>query len=263
MPTDKHHSLKPLSKRLMDLIFPPQCPVSGDVLSDHGFLSGPVWQSVNFIAAPFCQRCGIPFLVAAAEGAKCAACLAPDSYENKLISDKGLDHLRAVAGYDERSSSMVLGLKYADRHEVLETMVQMLQKAGKEYWEHDNIELVPVPLHRSRLQQRRFNQAALLAQRLATLIEVDVGLQTLKRRRATPQQQGLTAKARRRNVQGAFEVREQALDNIGNKHFVLIDDVLTTGSTMIECAKALKRAGASKVGGLVFARVVKDEIIAI
>ena len=123
--------------------------------------------------------------------------------------------------------------------------------------------IVPVPLHPGRLRQRRFNQSALLAKSLEKTAARPAILDLLERTRATPQQQGLTAKARERNVSGAFRIADIWKTKLKNRHVILIDDVLTTGSTLKACARTLKRAGASQVSGLVLARVVQDGVGAI
>ena len=116
--------------------------------------------------------------------------------------------------------------------------------------------LVPVPLHWRRLWGRRFNQAAALAQVAAAARGLPVLTRALTRRRATPQQVGLSRSERAVNVQGAFSVTQDGMAAIHGKRLVLVDDVLTSGATVDTCARALIRAGARNVDVLVFARVV-------
>src|SRR5262249_34836242 len=117
--------------------------------------------------------------------------------------------------------------------------------------------LVPVPLHWTRLWQRRFNQSAALARAIARQSTVRAADHLLARARATPPQFGLARNERAKNVQGAFEVPSTARVEVRNKKLVLIDDVLTTGATADACVKALLRAGAARVDVLVLARVVE------
>ena len=121
----------------------------------------------------------------------------------------------------------------------------------------DDVELiVPVPLHRWRLWRRRYNQAAVLGHRLARLNGKRFAPLLLRRRRHTPSQGAAgSAKARRRNVLGAFAVADP--DEVRNRNLLLVDDVFTTGATVESCARALKRAGAARVHVLTLARVVK------
>ena len=110
--------------------------------------------------------------------------------------------------------------------------------------------LVPVPLHRSRERVRGFNQAELIASRIG----LPIATRLLRRRKNTPSQTGLTRNERKRNLAGAFEIRGEAA---GCK-IILVDDVYTTGSTMNEIARTLKRAGAERVEVLTVARVASD-----
>lgn len=104
--------------------------------------------------------------------------------------------------------------------------------------------IVPVPLHRSRLRQRGYNQALELARPLATMLGIPLGYDVLVRTRDTSAQTELDRSARRRNVRGAFQRREDAALP---DHVALFDDVMTTGATLAECARVLKRAGVRRV----------------
>jgi ComF family protein len=118
--------------------------------------------------------------------------------------------------------------------------------------DHDLI--VPVPLHRDRLRWRGFNQSVPLARAVGKACGVRVDPLLLGRARATPPQVGLDAAARRRNVRGAFVVRQA--DRARGRRVLLVDDVMTTGATAHECARALRAAGATQVDALVLARAL-------
>ncbi|MCI5045193.1 MAG: ComF family protein [Aquisalinus sp.] len=245
-----------------DILLPPQCPVTGEHVIRHGELSPGAWQDISFISAPYCKTCGLPFEFAASPELICGACATLESYANSLISGKGLDKVRASMRYDDASADLILSLKYADRHDLVDGFGTLLVAASRDLL-LDKVDITPVPLHSGRLRQRKFNQAALLARSLADKTGSDLILDLLERHRATPQQQGLSAKARQRNVRSAFRIREKYRTSIDGGNFLLVDDVLTTGATLKECARVLKKAGASQVCAVVLARVVKDDVIAI
>jgi ComF family protein len=113
--------------------------------------------------------------------------------------------------------------------------------------------IVPVPLHPERLRQRGFNQAQLLAGIFFPERRQKLHLSLIQRLRATPPQTGLTGEMRRRNMKGAFGVT--APEQVAGRTVLLIDDVLTTGATVEECARVLQRAGAGDVQVLTLARV--------
>jgi ComF family protein len=115
--------------------------------------------------------------------------------------------------------------------------------------------VLPVPLHRSRLWKRRFNQAAFLAQPIAKGAGKAFATDILLRQLATRQQVGLNAEARRKNVRRAFAVPFEKQSLISGKTILLVDDVRTTGATLAACAVALKAAGAVRVNVLTFALV--------
>ena len=130
-----------------------------------------------------------------------------------------------------------------------------MHRAGSEVLAGADL-LVPVPLHWTRLFQRRYNQAALLAQAVRSAGGPEVAADWLVRRRRTPMQGHLGPAARERNVHGAFAMR--ARRSVAGKRAVIIDDVMTTGATVEkECARVLKRAGALSIGVLTLARALR------
>jgi ComF family protein len=131
-----------------------------------------------------------------------------------------------------------------------------LAKAGAELLADADL-IVPVPLYPARLWWRRFNQSAMLAQAVGRLTGVAVDCFLLKRVKRTASQVGLSADQRRRSVRGAFRVDRARRSRIRGRNVVVVDDVITTGATAEACARALKRAGATKVDVLALARAVE------
>jgi ComF family protein len=129
-----------------------------------------------------------------------------------------------------------------------------MHRAAAEFWGEADL-IMPVPLHRWRLFKRRYNQAALLAYNLAALGHKRYAPDTLVHHRATPSQGHLARKDRQKNVKGAFGLNPRYRDHMRARNVILVDDVLTTGSIMDECARLLLDSGAKTVNALVLARV--------
>ena len=124
--------------------------------------------------------------------------------------------------------------------------------------------IAPIPLHWRRLMARRFNQSAILAERIAAICGGRLERRLFTRKKSTPpQREAPSTEARRRNVAGAFAVPPEKREIIRGAKIVLIDDVLTTGATLSSAARTLKAAGAVRVNALVLARVVKGGVGAI
>lgn len=162
---------------------------------------------------------------------------------------------RSAAIFEGVLKQMIHAMKYGDRHEGIKLFSKWMIHAGKDVLNDADL-LVPVPLSLRRLWNRRFNQAALLAQEISreTLIKVDS--LSLKRKKHTDSQVGLTRKQRAKNVSGAFIIPDKLKNSIAGRNIVLIDDVMTTGATIHACAKTLLKAKAKQVDVLTLARVI-------
>jgi ComF family protein len=232
----------------LNLLMPPQCPVTGEAAAAPGKLSPAGWTALHFIERPFCGRCGIPFSAEYGESVECPACIAEPPV---------FDRARAALSYNEAARKVVSGLKFSDRMEYAGMLGGWMARAGAGFVTRETL-IMPVPLHWRRLMARRYNQSALLARSVGETSCARVLLRGLRRTRPTPPQKEIpSVEARRRNVAGAFAVDEKYRAAVKGEHIVLIDDVLTSGATASACARALKQAGASQVDVLVLARVVK------
>lgn len=239
-------------KALIDIVLPPRCPLSGECVDSPGMLSPSVWKKLSFISDPVCSACGVPFdFTIDTQGMVCASCL-----KNR----PAYDHARSALVYEETSRDLILGFKHGDQTQNVHAFIPWLKMAGAPFWPEADV-LIPVPLHWTRLLRRRYNQSALMAQALGKDMNIPVHLSALARQRATPTQGHLKAKDRARNVRAAFIVRPQFHTYIKDKNIVLMDDVYTTGSTVKECAQALRAAGAGQVNVLTLARVIKPHTL--
>ncbi len=244
-----------LARRVLDALLPPRCLACGGGVDEPGRLCAGCWSSLRFLSAPLCRQCGYPFEVEPVAGqggdllgeALCAAC---------RRSPPAFDRARAALAYDAASKPLVLRFKHADRTDAAPAFALWMRQAAGELLRECDL-VVPVPLHRRRLLRRRYNQAALLAARLARLGGKPHRPLVLQRRRATPSQGRLSRRRRRLNVAGAFAVPPAARPELKGRRVLLVDDVLTTGATLSACARTLKRAGAASVDAVVLARVVR------
>lgn len=225
---------------------PPLCPSCREPIGATSGLCPTCWSKLSPIERPFCEKLGIPFVYDPGPGILSMQAIAdPPSYHRA----------RAAVRYDDIARTLVHAFKYGDRLDLAPTMGRWMARAGHELLSEADL-IVPVPLHWRRLWARRFNQSGALAQVVADISGVPVNHAGVKRRKATPQQVGLSRSERAQNVQGAFHVPEDGKAAIARRRIVLIDDVLTSGSTVDACARILLRAGARHVDVLVFARVV-------
>jgi ComF family protein len=249
-----HSQLQSAARRALDLLFPPLCIVCREPVTDPRSLCPDCWSAIRFLDAPMCASCGLPFEIPIAEGTLCAACHArPPSF----------DRARAVMRYDDASRGAILAFKHGDRLDLVPAFAHWLARTGADLISGAEV-IVPVPLHRSRLWMRRFNQSAEIARALGKSTRIPVASGVLVRSKRTPSQGAMpSASARRRNVQGAFEVADGQAGTVAGRTILLVDDVLTTGSTVDACARALKRAGAARVYVLALARVVATTGVAI
>ena len=236
----------------MQMVLPPRCPVTLEEIGGNSFLSPSAWQSLQFIEAPFCDRCGVPYKADYGDEIECPSCIAePPTF----------DQARAAVIYDDASHQLIVSYKHSDRAELAPMFAQWMNRAGADLLRRDAI-IVPIPLHPRRLFMRKYNQSALIASEVGKLSGARVILDLLRRVRHTPPQQSLSAEARKRNVSGAFQLNRSSGD-LRKKRIILVDDVLTTGATLSAAATVLKRAGVSQVSALVAARVVKGGLGAI
>jgi ComF family protein len=231
------------------IVYPPACIACGTATGEaHGLCAG-CWAGLPFIERPYCERLGTPFVADLGTG----PLLSPAAIADPPVFARA----RAVARYDGAARDLVHRLKYNDRLELAGPMGRLMARAGAELLAEADL-LVPVPLHRGRLWRRRFNQAMALASVVSAESGVPCAPLVLHRVRRTLPQVGLTRAQRQENLQGALRVPDAGRPALQGRRVVLVDDVLTTGSTANAAARALLRGGARSVDVLAFARVVGE-----
>jgi ComF family protein len=237
-----------LFNAVVDLLYPPVCCHCGALVDENDFC-GACSARIVRPRAPYCARCGVPFHTRGDSSHVCGRCIA---------APPAFGIARAAAIYDASEpedqplKAVLQRYKYNRDVALAAPLGRLLNRACPfDIAGYDVI--VPVPLHLARLRWRGFNQASLLARRIAGR-RVPVDVFTLERARATQPQVELDENARRRNVAAAFRVSR--CERIRKRRVLLVDDVYTTGSTVNECSRALHAAGALRVDVLVLARAV-------
>jgi ComF family protein len=231
----------------LNALLPPRCAACDMPVETQGQICAPCFARTSFVAAPLCLRCGVPFAYAEQGGA--------DSLCPKCRTEPpAFGQARAALRYDEHGRRLILPLKHADRIELAAILAGMMVRAGAALLRRTDI-LVPVPLHRRRLFQRKYNQAALLAVAIGRLRDLPVLPDALMRTRRTAPLDDKSPEERAREVAGSFQVRPSRDARIRGRRVLLIDDVMTSGATANACAQVMLQAGAAAVDVLLAARV--------
>ena len=232
--------------RIIEFLFPPACPLCDAPVSIHGELCAECWTAIDWIAWPYCVRCGYPFPVDLDLG---GTPLCPTCASGKCE----LDWIRCACVYDSASRSAMLPFKHGGRIKYARFMSRAMMWALRDIDVDADI-VMPVPLATRRLFSRGYNQATLLARPIARTLGVRLDVDSV-RRKYRPDMGHKNARQRLENIHGVFSVVRP--DRIRGCKILLVDDVMTTGATFSELRQVLMRAGATAVYGVTFCRVVR------
>lgn len=243
--------LKRLGAQILNHIYPPNCVHCDVAIGIADNLCPGCWSKLRPITAPLCPRLGLPFEVSIGAGALSAEAIANPPPFNRA---------RSAVLHNDVARRIISRLKFGDRPELAKFCARLMVSAGAELFEGgddtNGLVLVPVPLHRTRQWQRRYNQSNELAKEMARLGGFDVEPLLVRRKRSTSRQIGLSAQQRVRNVAGAFEADANAFEITKGRRVVIVDDVITTGSTVSAVTRALKKSGIAHIDVISFSRVV-------
>lgn len=238
--------------QFIDLIYPPKCPICENFLMEMGANSEwagfPICMSCldkfSEVSHPCCSVCGRPFESWVEDDHPCEMCLRKWPFYSKVI----VPYL-----YEGTLMSAIHQFKYGGKSHLAKSLGPFLATfAGEQLKGKEGLLVIPVPLHPRRLRERGFNQSLLLARHVASHLNVDLDFLSLRRIRYTQPQTGLKKDERRKNVKKAFGLLDPKV--VKGRTVVLVDDVTTTGNTLNECARILKRAGAEDIYCAVLAR---------
>lgn len=233
-------------KKIIELIFPNQCLYCSKLIGQEGAFCNCCWKKLQFITDPKCNICSHPFEFQVADNLICAKCLSDKPSYDKAIT---------VFRYNQIIKKVIGDFKYRDTTYLAKKFARILfNRASSEIDKTDFI--IAVPLHKKRLRKRKFNQAILLTKELSKLSKKEFFYDFLLRIKNTTAQAGLRKKQREKNLRGAFALNEKYKEIVKGKKILLIDDVMTTGTTLENCAKVLKKSGAKEVNILVIAKRV-------
>ncbi len=231
----------------LDLLYPPLCRGCGAKLLEHdgrNFCNA-CWNQIATIRDPICLYCGCPLEEFLPEGRFCPRC--PDD-------TKVYDRAASVARYEGVLRDAIHWFKHRYKKGLGESLGKLMLQGFQERYQGQPLDaVVPVPLHWLRQRMREFNQARILAEPLAR----DRGIELLEGallriRYTTPQMKIRSYHRRKRNIAGAFQAAQP--ERIRGKKILLVDDLYTSGSTIVECSRVLKAAGAEKVFVMTLAR---------
>lgn len=239
----------------LQTLYPPSCVgCRAPVASDFG-LCGECLRQTPFIAGGICGTCGVPVSGLAEDET--------DICEECMTTQRPWNRGRAAMTYEDLGRTLVLQLKHSDRTDLARPAGAWLARAARPLVQGDTL-ILPVPMHRTRLLKRTYNQAVLLARVAARHLQRQMVPDLLVRTRRTRMQDHRSHSERFANLEGAIGVNPARARSAGleGRHVLLIDDVLTSGATLAACTIACFDAGASEVDVAVLARVRREEFAA-
>lgn len=232
-------------KYILNILFPEKC-IACNKITEANKICNDCWSNCSFITKPYCTICSYPFEFSTHENSICGSCI-----KQKPKYDRAFSLLK----YDDASKKIIHNFKYHDQLHILEYLVDLLVINGKDLLANSNV-IIPVPMHKHKLLKRGYNQAALLAMRIAKKTKIHYLPEALIKRQNTAPQAGLDRAEREKKIKNNFSLNLKIKEQLLNKNILLIDDVITTGATINECCKELKKANPKQIYVLSIAKRV-------
>lgn len=236
----------PTPDKILDFLFPQKCIFcEGDREGGGAFLCGLCQSDVVFITRPFCNRCGRPAEISynyPHEKFECGLCRTMMLY---------FDQARSLGLYETVLRQLIVHFKYAKQPGIMKEIAPLLQAYFSEQ-KATGVVVAPIPLHVRRMKEREFDQAYLIARQVAEITGLPLAVDMLTREKETEVQASKSKRERLKNVRGAFRVNRP--EEWKGKDILLVDDVFTTGATVNEAARVLKKAKVGRVCVFTLAR---------
>lgn len=241
-----HKAIKLLNK-IIDFIMPPRCSLCSELTQQSHYLCHYCMNNVRYLPRYCCKICAYPFELDVGEDMLCGSCL-----NEKPNFDKAM----APFYYHGVIKDLILKLKHADQSFLAPTIANFMVAHLKRYDYLDYDLIIPVPLHAKKIYKRRYNQAMLIAKFISKKTNLPFSTRILIRHKDNTQK-GKNRKERKTILKNNFKCVKPHL--IKHKKILLVDDVMTTGSTVNEIARILKKNGAVQVDVITLARVSLDK----
>ena len=241
-------------RHIVNIIYPGICKLCGDTVSGDAVTScfcNTCWEGIKWFDSPCCPRCGLPYPSMESLSNSCQAHeahLCSSCHKNPPHFDSAI----SAGPYEGTLSEAIKLFKYKKKIHIGKALAHSIILHDPPLIKGDYI--IPVPLHPRRLREREFNQSAIIALLLGRRLGIPLLTDVLIRHRHTKPQVELDMMERSENIRGVFTVKNG--EKIAGKYILLIDDVMTTGSTVNECSRMLKENGASRVYVVTIARMV-------